>query len=405
MHVSLVLGRYGTAIALCAAAGGLHAATTSEGDCTQRAADNCLHALALPAGAGQLRYYASHLPTTHTSPASPAASGNPFAPTAALIVIHGHSRDAGGSFNAALRATQQAGKSDQTVVVAPVFQVDAANAQRCSSPHTPPAQPDDATWTCGSWAAGALAGKSAAPISSFAALDALVADAQRQWPTLRSITLVGYSAGAQLLQHRIVFAAPAPHSVALRYVIAAPGSWLYLDEQRPAPLPSASHKTLANGGDGDGDRDRPDPSSTWAPCSTENACRFAFQKPAPSASCPQYNDWKYGLSALPPQLTASATSPRNAEAMRERYRAANIAYVVGADDNSASKAASYQVLDKSCAANLQGPFRLQRAVAFQAYDKAVIRPAQPRTLTIVPGCAHSATCVLPSAEMRAVLFP
>ena len=91
--------------------------------------------------------------------------------------------------------------------------------------------------------------------------------------------------------------------------------------------------------------------------------------------------------------------------MRERYRAAPITYAIGAKDQGTSQEARYQVLDKSCSAKLQGSFRLQRALAFYAYDKAFIQPQQPRTLVMVPGCGHSATCVLPSAEMRAVLFP
>lgn len=351
--------------------------STADADCSERAATACLRTLALPHDAGRLSYYASRPPEAASSGTK--ATGV----TSALLVLHGHSRDANGSFNAGLKAARQADRLDQTLVVAPIFQVDPARARKCSSRGVPEAQPGDATWTCGGWLAGTLSSGDRDTITSFAALDALIGELKRQWPSLRTITLAGFSAGAQMLQRSILFAGEPPAGVSLRYVIASPGTWLYLDDLRPTPM--------RHGGQAD-----------WSDCNGSTSCEFDFKPPPADARCKGYNRWKYGLETLPAYLQAQ-TAP--ATALRERYRRADIAYAEGELDNDDARRASYGVLDTSCAAMLQGPFRLQRGLAFHAYDRAVIHPAKPRTMTIVPGCAHSATCVFPAEPMRRLLFP
>ena len=52
---------------------------------------------------------------------------------------------------------------------------------------------------------------------------------------------------------------------------------------------------------------------------------------------------------------------RTADAARRRYAAADISYGAAADDTGTAPGAYYRILDKSCAAQLQGPYRLQRA--------------------------------------------
>lgn len=334
--------------------------------CSQRADANCWQTLALPGSAGQLRYLASQHPGS-------------TAPSSALLVMHGHPRDAGRSFEAGLAAARGAGQLAQTLVVAPLYQV--ADAERCHSPGMPQASPGDALWTCASWLAGKPS-EGEHPITSFAALDALVQALHSQWPTLRSITLAGFSAGAQMLQHSVGFAAAAPAGITLRYVIADPGSWLYFDPVRPQPQ--------RGGQDVD-----------WSACSGPEgagSCEFRFTQPDPAA-CPGYDHWKYGVQRLPAAL------PHSAAQARARYAQVHIEYLEGALDSGTDKAAYYRILDKSCAAQLQGPFRLQRGLAYLAYERSVLQPATPRRLTVVPGCAHNVACVLPSAAARPALFP
>ncbi|WP_295548900.1 hypothetical protein [uncultured Pseudacidovorax sp.] len=342
-------------------------------DCSRAAADACLQAIDLPGGAGRLPYYASRRP----------GDGGP-PPTRLLLVMHGHPRDANRSFDAALQALAGTGHAAHTLVVAPLFPVPADKAGRCSTPGVPAAAPGDALWTCSSWLAGGDS-RGERPISSFAALDALLAALAQRWPSLHEATLAGFSAGAQMLQHRIGFAADAAPGWRLRYVIADPGTWLYFDPVRLAPAADAA---------------APDWEGCLAPDGTGLAagCRWQPVPAAALAACPGYDDWKYGTRNLPAPLGRSA-----AEA-RARYAAADIHRLEGALDHGIGRGTAARVLDQSCAAMLQGPYRLQRGLAHAAYEQQVLKPTGARSFAVVPGCAHDVACVLPSAAGRAALF-
>ncbi|MDO9354509.1 MAG: hypothetical protein Q7T55_12490, partial [Solirubrobacteraceae bacterium] len=86
------------------------------------------------------------------------------------------------------------------------------------------------------------------------------------------------------------------------------------------------------------------------------------------------------------------------------YAAADIHYLEAALDSSEAAGTFYKILDKSCAANAQGPFRLQRGQDYAAYDRAMLAPTRKREVTVVPGCAHDVACVFPSPAARAALL-
>jgi hypothetical protein len=311
-------------------------------DCAGPASSACYFTFTPPGSGGRMHFYASQVP----------GAG---APTSALVAIHGHPRDANTSFNAAMAAVQRGGALHRSLVVAPVFQVAAADAAKCQAIGVPAAQDGDLLWTCASWIAGGAA-RNAAGLTSFAALDALVAELQQQWPSLQTITIAGFSAGAQMVQHAIGFAAvpPArPTPLALRYVVASPGSWLYFDPVWPATT---------------------------------------------VAACPQVQRWKYGLEQLPTGLGRSADQARAHSAQ------AHIHYLAGALDSSDAPGAFSKILDKSCAAMAQGPYRLQRGLAYAAYDRSLLAPDQQRSITTVPGCAHNVACVFAAPEAQAALL-
>ena len=319
-----------------------------------------------------MHFYASLAPQEEKA-------GGSGGPQTALLIMHGHPRDANRSFNAALDAARRAGRLDTTLVIAPLYQVASDKADRCRTKGTPAPEPGDALWTCSSWLAGknSQAGAGRSPINAIAALDALIADIHQRWPSVRQITLAGFSAGGQMLQRSIGFAQQPPAGVSLRYVVADPGTWLYFDPMRPQPQRAGS------------DVD-------WAACS-DAACSYRMQRPEES-SCPGYDQWKYGTQALPSYLGSTAAQAR------ERYRQADIHYLEGALDNQAGKGTSYGALDKSCAAMLQGPFRRQRGEGYAAYVSQVLQPPRPQPLYTVPGCAHDVACVLPSDAARPALF-
>ena len=259
--------------------------STVDTDCTRTVAPACLRSVQLPGAAGRLMYYASR------PPGGEPATG----PGAALVVVHGYSRNAEASFQAGVLATERAQRTPQTVVVAPVFQVVPGQAARCRSRGTPVVQRGEALWTCGGWAAGEASRGGDGRIGSMAALDALIAALKSQWPSLRTITLVGFSAGAQLVQRSIGWAADAPAGVRLRYVVAAPSSWLYFDPVRPQPQRAG----------------RP---VDWAACPAGSAfpgdCGIGLAVPADGAACPGYDRWKYGVRHLPANLGRSAADAR-----------------------------------------------------------------------------------------------
>lgn len=328
------------------------------------------YALSLEGQAGTLNYFVARRPS---APADDAA-------TSALVALHGHPRDANKTLAAGELAARQAGRAADTLVVAPLFQVASPADERCHSAGVPAAQAGDALWTCSSWMAGGAAKGSS--VSSFAALDQLLADLKRRWPRLRNMTITGFSAGGQFVQHYIGFAHP-PAGLSVRYVVADPGTWLYFDEVRPSPL---------RGG-------QPVDWRSCTPVSGEGACDYVLASPPATAQCPDYARWKYGIDQLPAALGKTGA------AARQQYAQSDVSYLEGALDMGEGPGTVYRLLDKSCGAQMQGPYRLQRGLAFLAYDQQVLSTAKPRSLTVVPGCAHDVSCVFPSAAAAGVLFP
>lgn len=328
------------AVSLAAAASFHAAAASADPDaCQHGAGPACYQSFQLPQGGGALHFYAS-LPEG-------------AAPVNAIVAMHGHPRDANRTFDATLQAARNAGAMGDTLVIAPVFQVAANRSAKCNAPGTPDPQDGDLLWTCSSWLDGERATNGAQP-TSFAAMDALIAELARRWPSLQGITLAGFSAGAQMVQHYIGFAhPPAERSLTLRYVVSDPGTWLYFDAYRPE---------------------------------------------AAGADCIGVNRWKYGTDGLPAELGSSAAQARS------RYAAADIRYLEAELDGANNPGTAYRLLDKSCGAMAQGPFRLQRGQAYAEYDRKMLAPEKNRQVTVVPGCAHDVACVFPSDAARNALF-
>ena len=317
----------------------------------------------------------------HVVASAPLDVGNP-AITTAVIAVHGHSRDVMRTFQA---TTAAAGASQMahTLVLAPVFQVAAARATRCHSPGLPAAQAGDLLWTCSSWQQGAAAQNTPGitPITAFMAIDQLVAHVLQQFASVKTVTIAGFSAGGQLVQRYVGLATASVRPVHRRYVVGSPSSWLYFDPERPLPT-------------------RDGHAADWSTCTTET-CEFTLSKPAAadSGTCPGYDQWKYGTGHWPTTHGRSATEARAA------YVAADVTYLLGAQDTGSGKGTAYSVLDTTCSAQLQGPYRLQRGLAYAAYDKAKLAGGAHRLMPPAAGCGHDVRCVFTSDVGRAALFP
>lgn len=180
-------------------------------------------------------------------------------------------------------------------------------------------------------------------VSSYAVMDALV-EALGD----RSITLVGFSGGGQFTNRY----AAVSRTILDRYVIINPSSYVW----------------------------------------------FTADRPGPTANCPIYNDWRYGLEGR-----AGYAETGNAEEIRERYAGRNVHYLIGTADDDPRSAS----LDRSCAAQAQGANREERALNYHAHLLAVFGPRieANHPLAFVQGIGHDVRGMLASEPGRAALHP
>jgi dienelactone hydrolase len=262
-----------------------------------------------------------------------------------VIIVHGYRRNAADY----ARIVMKLDPSADTLVIAPQFL-----AAEDAAAHRLPAVV--LRWRRGVWASGGPADGPAAS-SAFDALDALLARANDRTllPDLSRIVLAGFSAGGQLVQRYAAVGRGLPPGAAsrLRYVVGSPSSFAYFGDERPQPV----------------------------------------------VDCPAVNRWKYGFAgALPPYVAAAAR--QGVAALERRYATRSIVYLTGANDNDPN----HRFLDKSCAAEAQGPTRLSRMAAFFAVmrqrDGVILR----QRMRVIAGVAHNAQRIFGSACGRAALF-
>ena len=280
-----------------------------------------------------------------------------------VIVIHGDARNASDYFDAMVAAAAAAGSTD-ALIVAPRFLTADDPAAAASSA--------DLYYTDNGWKEGdpsATAPLSRpASVSSFAALDALVRSilAGGAFPNVRTVVITGHSAGGQFVDR---YAATSPvedevgATVAFRYVVANPSSYLYFDARRP-DASGDGFSTLSSR-----ERDR----------------------------CPDYDTWKYGMVGMNAYATAAG-----AAAILARYGRRDVVYLLGADDTDPHDSS----IDRSCAAEWQGPNRLERGRRHHAYLASVFGPdvGATHTLAVVEGVGHDGPAMYLAAPGRAAVF-
>ncbi|PXW98036.1 hypothetical protein C7444_103127 [Sphaerotilus hippei] len=354
----------------CALSGAVQARSL-EG-CAAPASPDCLFAFQPAGSARTVRFFGS---------IDPADAARRDPPTQAYIVVHGHARDAARIFDATWSVLQRAGRARTAVLVAPLFQVSADADTRCQTRGGPPAQAGDLLWSCSSWIDGGRAVD--AGLGSFEVLDALVEHLQSTWPSITRVTIAGFSAGAQLVQRHVGLSRRVDDgSLQRRHVVASPGTWLYLDDQRPQPR-------------------RDGEPAVWDACvepaGSDASCQIHFTRPV--TDCAGFNAWKHGLEGLP-----AWTSTDEPAVVAARYAAASVRYLVGAADRQAGPGAFHPMPDRGCAAMLQGPDRLRRALAYVQHENETRSPRPPRHLSVVPGCGHDVRCVFGSPQGAAALL-
>jgi pimeloyl-ACP methyl ester carboxylesterase len=175
-------------------------------------------------------------------------------------------------------------------------------------------------WSLEGWEGGEPA-LGPTPASSFDALDAILTYLSNRYlfPNLKQVVVAGHSGGGQVVQRYAIAAPDEPayraHTsgvgYAVRYVVANPSSYAYFSAERP--------------------------------------------EPQIAASCPGYDNWKYGMDTRPRYLAA----PTVAE-LKQRYVARQVIYLLGTADTNPD----HPALDKSCMAEAQGPYRYVRGHSY-----------------------------------------
>ena len=270
--------------------------------------------------------------------------------TRVVLVIHGVDRNAANYFATARDALALAGGDDarHTVLLVPQFLTE-------TDARSHDLGPEVLRWHGARWEGG-LPAEAPAPVSSFAALDAILArlaDASA-FPALRQVVIAGHSGGGQIVQRYAVVGNGAgaleARGIAVRYVVANPSSYVWFSPERPLP--------------------------------TGGECRDADR-------------WKYGFEGnVPPYIT------QDAAVLEKRYVQRDVTYLLGDADTDPH----HPALDVSCAAEAQGPYRYVRGLNYfhmlQARDGDRLRH---RVLTVA-GVGHDERRMFMSACGLAALF-
>ncbi len=269
--------------------------------------------------------------------------------TRALIIVHGRLRNAQTYLQSGIDAAEHAGVGGNTLVIAPQF-LNQSDVKRN--------QLGDQVlqWKGNDWMAG---DPSTGPghISSYAALDQIIKHLGNRtlFPALKEIVIAGHSGGGQVVQRFALTGHDHPllqtEGISLRYVVANPSSYAYFSPQRPVPFEAAS--------------------------------------------CPGFNDWKYGMQNLP-----NYVGHQGAQQLEQAYVSRDITYLLGQQDTDPN----HPALDKSCEAETQGAYRLIRGHNYVDYLKQR-HPQLGHRLVEVPGVGHDGDKMFTSSQGQKVLFP
>ncbi len=245
-----------------------------------------------------------------------------------VVVQHGLQRDGDHYFDTAVKSLAESGAdAAHILVIAPQY-------FEASDHPTPPAGAPLPLWERGGWLQGLLASEGP-QISAYAVYDDLLSwlRAPGRAPQLKTIVLAGHSAGGQLMARYSVLnssdGAARAAGIDLQYIIANPSSYLYFSAARPAN-PNGS--------------------------------------PFSPDTCPDYNQYRYGLEGTVPFGAGQATHDLYA-----RFVARRVTFLFGTADTDPN----HRVLDKSCGAEAQGPTRYTRGHGYWQHLHRVFEGTTP----------------------------
>ncbi|KAJ3236891.1 hypothetical protein HDU81_010257 [Chytriomyces hyalinus] len=226
------------------------------------------------------------------------------------------------------------------------------------------------TWKRGASYAQDDAATTSPTTTSFQVLDTLIDTAITRFPSLSSMHLIGFSAGAQFVNR---YAALSTHletvarTVRVKLVFGTSSSWLYLDPRRISqnttePLPT--HETQI-------------PHS-------------AFQIPT---SPKKYNAWKYGLEKAPSTDTVATITAR--------FLAYKMAFIYVMDDDQPGE--SLDVSD-ACLVQGGGMSRYARMCVYVQYLRSCWEKLDGLETVVVDGCGHDARKVYSKEDVQRLVY-
>ncbi len=183
-------------------------------------------------------------------------------------------------------------------------------------------------------------------ISSYEIMDSLLNNilTSNKFPNIKMVVVAGHSAGGQFVQ-RYSATTPMPDlftAAKFRFIVMDPSSYMYPDGKRPA---------------GNNNFSIPD-----------------------TTGCPTYNYYPKGLEKLNTYAKAMGTNNIFHNIMRR-----DIIILLGEKDVKTDD----PNLDVTCAATLQGPFRLQRGLNYMAYLATFPEYGNKKSFNVVPDSGHN----------------
>ncbi|SJX62444.1 uncharacterized protein SRS1_13293 [Sporisorium reilianum f. sp. reilianum] len=256
----------------------------------------------------------------------------------AFIIVHGVARNAGTYWTilnnawAKARDASFGSASANSIRVAPLFFSTLEDSRAYNASQL--AWGDSNAWTAGE----ASTNPPGSAVSSFTVLDTLLQrfSDRGAYPKMKYITFVAHGGGAQMLQRYAVLGAPnpAPARLSVRYVVGDPSSELYFTQDRPVGVDIAS--------------------------------------------CPAWNDYRYGLKKVTTSYALLSTT--RAPGLFKAYAEKEVRYVVGLADESTTKG------DQTCMAHaVGGDLRRNRNLAYWKYIHLLSGTTSPDQLRNFPG--------------------
>lgn len=267
----------------------------------------------------------------------------------AIIVVHGSALNFETYFNTIQTLANKQNLDRSTLVISPHYRT---NTEKPLAPQ------NELLWTDEGWLSGDPALNNKA-LSAFHIIDQFInlMENKNNFPKLKTIILTGHSAGGQLTQRYAVGTETDLKypSTKFRYIVANPGSYVYLSDKRLNVHEAGVFSTPINPG-----------------CA--------------------YNDYKYGMNKTNSYMSQI---PRDRAVKNNLNR--DVTYLLGEQDTLTED------FDLSCPALLQGPYRYLRGINFKASLDFEF-PGHNHQLVTVPGIGHTQYGMYTSALGVQVLF-